>query len=97
MPKVFVQDNPESEKRQPVNAAAARPAARNGAHRPLPSGSDFYGSPSAAGLASAQGVEPVRRAGIPVRSTILTQKKPNGSCAKSGVGAVKTGRGRRSV
>jgi hypothetical protein len=63
MPKVSVERNPESEKRRPAKSALARPAARNGGHRSLPGVFDFYASPSAAELASAQGVEPVRQAG----------------------------------
>jgi hypothetical protein len=63
MPKVFVERNPESEKRRPAKGAVVHPAARNGGHRSLPGAFDFYASPSAAELAIAQGVEPVRRAG----------------------------------
>ena len=63
MPKVSVERNPESEKRRPAKGSLVRPAARNGGHRSLPGAFDFYASPSAAELAIAQGVEPVRRAG----------------------------------
>ena len=62
MPEVSVERNPQREKRRPAKAALARPAARNG-HRSLSGVFDFCASPSAAELAIAQGVEPVRRAG----------------------------------
>ena len=62
MPKASVEHNPESVKRRPDKAAAARPYGRNGKH-PSPPVFEFYASPSAAELAIAQGVEPVRRAG----------------------------------
>jgi hypothetical protein len=52
-----------SDKRQPDKAAIARPAARNSGHRAPPDVFDFFVSPTAAQLVSAQGVEPVRRAG----------------------------------
>jgi len=63
MPKASVKDKPESLRRQREKAAIARPTARNGGHRSQASVFDFYASPSAAELASAQGVEPVRHAG----------------------------------
>ena len=59
MGKVSVKHNSESGKRQPVKAAVTRPAARNGGHRALPNVFDFFASPTAAQLASAQGVGPV--------------------------------------
>jgi hypothetical protein len=63
MAKASVEHKPESGKRQPDKAAIARPAARNGGYRALPDVFDFFASPTAAQLVSAQGVEPVRRAG----------------------------------
>lgn len=63
MPKVSVEHGRESEKRRPDKGAQTPPAARNGGHGSPLSAFDFYDSPSAAELASAQGVEPVRRAG----------------------------------
>jgi hypothetical protein len=63
MPRVSVERNPEGEKRRPAKAVLARPAVRNGGRGSLSTVFDFYASPSAAELASAQGVEPVRQAG----------------------------------